>query len=1350
MVADNEILGYDAATNTWRNQTGAELGLAGGVSVLTDLTDVTITAATSGEFLFFNGTEWVDGSGILDLLEDVDMIGVVANNEILGFDSATNKWRNQTAAELGLAGGVSVLDDLTDVIITAATSGEFLMYNGTDWVDNSGQLDLLEDVDLIGVVDDDEIMAFDSATDKWRNQTAAEARLSVVGHLHPSGHLHSLDDLSTVIVPSPASGDTLFFNGSHWINESGTLDKLNDVVMIGVLAEDELLAYDTTEGRFTNKTASEAGLSVVGHLHPSGHLHSLDDLSTVIAPSPASGDFLFFDGAHWINESGTLDKLDDVIMVGVLADDDLLAYDTTELRFINQSASEAGLAASIHEHDDTYIRKHVIDDPVGEIVDGRFSMRVTQVPDGSGSITIAPTGIILGPDSPGTVQRWGLVINEQSSNITPLGIWGYLNGIKITVDNTEESLTRASEISKGIDITLNELRNKPYTGFNVAVSAGSGSIGADDQIGMRVDNVGASVETTLNSGLIGAKITATNDDTDSGNVHGFTGTATFSSDSNTGRAIGTYGAADIPTAGAGYAIGTTSHILDGPPIRSYAYHTFAGGMSRFRQTYISSVQFPGDGGGAANHFGPDADRDDLFVESDLEVGGTLWADGSGVYAIIAAANMHLGANYLNISNLSTPTDPPASTRTLFTDSGTGELSVRTSAGTTISLEKDSLGDLTDVTLVTPGSGDFLFYNGTEWTNIEPSGAGLGYLKNIVEDLSPQLGAGLDAQAFNITALGNLAFDADDTHTIATSTVRPSIMWGRQASFGDKATLTTPSVISPNIIDYQSAHASDTLRSLSILAENTDSGSESRTTGLYIKTTPHNSLNAVGMIEVDVDTSNVVGGTIAPAFRYAPTIDNLTLTAMNGIQSFLTATGAARPTTLVAASFGSFGAGTTDIALRTLRGDVIFNSLGEASAYSMDFRIESGTNTHLLFLDGSEDVLGLGKDDPSSSYILDATGDVRIDGIIDLEFGKTYNINGSPHVHDHSEITDLGVAVSGWITYETLDANGDVGTGAGQLAIGNHVHALDDLSDVDVAGDDAPDNQDVLTWFSASGAWLPAPASGSGGGGASILDDLTDVVITAETSGEFLFFNGDEWVNASGILDLLEDVDLIGVVADNEILAYDSATNKWRNQTAVEIGVATQLDELSDVSITADPIPSGAIITYDGTEWIDSTGVMIGVLPSGAPLNMPILDVEPTPTGVGDFWITDTKYLKTIFPDNSTCIIPYNPELDDLGDVSLGAVPFAPASGEFLFHDGTSWINESGILDNMEDVQMIGVVADNEILGYDSASDKWINQTAAELGLAGGVSELDDLTDVTMGVVPFAPASGEFLFHDGNS
>ena len=67
------------------------------VDNLDDISDVVLTGATSGQFLKYNGTNWVN-----------DAVPIISN-----------------------------IDDITGVTITAAADKDFLMYNGTAWVDQA-------------------------------------------------------------------------------------------------------------------------------------------------------------------------------------------------------------------------------------------------------------------------------------------------------------------------------------------------------------------------------------------------------------------------------------------------------------------------------------------------------------------------------------------------------------------------------------------------------------------------------------------------------------------------------------------------------------------------------------------------------------------------------------------------------------------------------------------------------------------------------------------------------------------------------------------------------------------------------------------------------------------------------------------------------------------------------------------------------------------------------------------------------------------------------------------------------------------------------------------------------------
>jgi len=103
-------------------------GQVGTVSLaVNNLSDVTITAATSGEVLKYNGSAWVDAS--------------VAYSEVTGTPTNISAFTNDSGYLTAISG--ESINDLSDVTITAATSGEYLRYNGSAWVDAS-----------LGIVDD--------------------------------------------------------------------------------------------------------------------------------------------------------------------------------------------------------------------------------------------------------------------------------------------------------------------------------------------------------------------------------------------------------------------------------------------------------------------------------------------------------------------------------------------------------------------------------------------------------------------------------------------------------------------------------------------------------------------------------------------------------------------------------------------------------------------------------------------------------------------------------------------------------------------------------------------------------------------------------------------------------------------------------------------------------------------------------------------------------------------------------------------------------------------------------------------------------------------------------------------
>lgn len=78
---------------------------------------------------------------------------------------------------------------------------------------------------------------------------------------------------------------------------------------------------------------------------------------------------------------------------------------------------------------------------------------------------------------------------------------------------------------------------------------------------------------------------------------------------------------------------------------------------------------------------------------DIDVDNALQARFTVAGGLAMSNDINLGTNYMDVAQITTPANPGAGVRRLFVDSGSGELSVRTNAGTTVSLEQAGGGGL---------------------------------------------------------------------------------------------------------------------------------------------------------------------------------------------------------------------------------------------------------------------------------------------------------------------------------------------------------------------------------------------------------------------------------------------------------------------------------------------------------------------------------------------------------------------------------------------------------------------------------------------------------------------------------
>lgn len=137
---------------------------------------------TKGDIVVFDGTNHI-------------RVGVGTDGQILKADSAEASGVVWATA----AAGVTDINDLGDVNITAAAKGDILVFNGTNWVD-------------LTVGSNDQVLVADStqATGvKWAASSVA------------------LNDVTDVTITGATKGDILVYNGTAWVDLSvGTNDQV--------------------------------------------------------------------------------------------------------------------------------------------------------------------------------------------------------------------------------------------------------------------------------------------------------------------------------------------------------------------------------------------------------------------------------------------------------------------------------------------------------------------------------------------------------------------------------------------------------------------------------------------------------------------------------------------------------------------------------------------------------------------------------------------------------------------------------------------------------------------------------------------------------------------------------------------------------------------------------------------------------------------------------------------------------------------------------------------------------------------------------------------------------------------
>jgi len=271
-------------------------------TALNDLTDVTITAAATGDYLRYDGTDWVDHPGVLvgdltvgseaqgDLIyrgaSGWTRLGVGTSGQLLQSSGTEPAWATVTTA----------LGDLTDVSISGIQAGgDVLYYTGSAW-------------DRLARGGDGQVLTATLTSINWETPTTGSTTLA------------ALDDTA---ISSPVTGDYLRYNAgvAKWININGI--QVTDLTVSGEAQGDLIYHNGTSYTRLALGSDGQvltATSSTVNWETPTTGSTTLDGLTDVTITSATTGDYLRYGGAGWVNDA-TVDASDLTAASGNLTGD---------------------------------------------------------------------------------------------------------------------------------------------------------------------------------------------------------------------------------------------------------------------------------------------------------------------------------------------------------------------------------------------------------------------------------------------------------------------------------------------------------------------------------------------------------------------------------------------------------------------------------------------------------------------------------------------------------------------------------------------------------------------------------------------------------------------------------------------------------------------------------------------------------------------------------------------------------------------------------------------------------------------------------------------------------------------
>jgi hypothetical protein len=279
-----------------------------------DLIDVVLASPTNEDFIYYDTStsKWINGSIDIDMIPGMNIVSP-SNANLLIYNAVTSSFENVGILgdiginETGLTTYLGNIDDLPNVEITTPSTGEYLQYDGTDWVNEAFTLsvnfDDLEDVNI-----------------------SSPSNGSIV--------LYSITGWTNVNI----SGDgSLNYDGSLTVEIPST--QITDINWTG-LADEYILKWDAYEnGWVVSPDSADLTVHSIEELldvdltdNADTYILAWDDTNSKYIPTPHDGNL----------ENQDLKDIGDVDIVGI-ADGYILKWDQTNAKwFVGEDSVASG------------------------------------------------------------------------------------------------------------------------------------------------------------------------------------------------------------------------------------------------------------------------------------------------------------------------------------------------------------------------------------------------------------------------------------------------------------------------------------------------------------------------------------------------------------------------------------------------------------------------------------------------------------------------------------------------------------------------------------------------------------------------------------------------------------------------------------------------------------------------------------------------------------------------------------------------------------------------------------------------------------------------------------------------